>query len=46
VLLLLLRAIREDKGFIWPEKGSFKAGYKKEVWKVLWRSLYLRERLS
>jgi hypothetical protein len=31
MLLLLLRAIKEDKGFIWPEKGSFKAGYKREV---------------
>jgi hypothetical protein len=31
VLLLLLRAIRESKGFIWPEKRSFKAGYKREI---------------
>jgi hypothetical protein len=31
MLLLLLRAIKGGKGFIWPKKGSFKAGYKKEV---------------
>jgi hypothetical protein len=31
MLPLLLRATKEDKGFIWPEKGSFKAGRKKEV---------------
>jgi hypothetical protein len=31
MLLLLLRAIKEDKGFIWLKKGLFKAGYKKKV---------------
>jgi hypothetical protein len=31
MLLLSLRATKEDRGFIWPEKGLFKAGYKKEV---------------
>jgi hypothetical protein len=31
MLLLLLRVIKEGKGFIWPEKGLFKASYKKEV---------------
>jgi hypothetical protein len=31
VLLLLLKAIKEGKGFIWPEKRLFKAGYKKKV---------------
>jgi hypothetical protein len=31
VLLLLLRAIKEGGGFIWPGKGLFKAGCKKEV---------------
>jgi hypothetical protein len=31
VLLLLLRTTKEGGGFIWPEKGLFKAGYKKEV---------------
>jgi hypothetical protein len=31
MLLLLLRAANKNKGFIWPEKGLFKAGYKKEI---------------
>jgi hypothetical protein len=31
ILLLLLRAIKEGEGFIWPRKGLFKAGYKKEI---------------
>jgi hypothetical protein len=31
ILLLSLKATKEDKGFIWPEKGLFKASYKKEV---------------
>jgi hypothetical protein len=31
VLLLLLRAIKEDKEFIWPKKGLFKAGRKREI---------------
>jgi hypothetical protein len=31
MLLLLLRAIKEGKGFIWPGKRLFKAGRKKEV---------------
>jgi hypothetical protein len=31
MLLLLLRATKEGKEFIWPEKGSFEAGYKREV---------------
>jgi hypothetical protein len=31
ILLLLLRAIKESEGFIWPERGLFKAGYKKEI---------------
>jgi hypothetical protein len=31
MLLLLLRAIKEDRGFIWPERRLFKAGYKKEI---------------
>jgi hypothetical protein len=31
MLLLLLRAIKKNKGFIWLKKGLFKAGYKKEV---------------
>jgi hypothetical protein len=30
MLLLLLRAIREGKGFIWPEKRLFKADYKRK----------------
>jgi hypothetical protein len=31
MLLLLLRAIRESEGFIWPERGLFKTGYKREI---------------
>jgi hypothetical protein len=31
MLLLLLRAIRESKGFIWPKKESFETGRKREV---------------
>jgi hypothetical protein len=31
MLLLSLRATKEGRGFIWPEKGLFKADYKKEV---------------
>jgi hypothetical protein len=31
ILLLLLRTIKENRGFIWPEKGLFKAGYKRKV---------------
>jgi hypothetical protein len=31
MLLLLLRAIKGNKGFIWPRKGLFKAGRKKKV---------------
>jgi hypothetical protein len=31
MLLLLLRVIKENKGFIWPKKRLFKAGYKKKV---------------
>jgi hypothetical protein len=31
MLLLLLRVIKRDKGFIWPGKGLFKAGCKREV---------------
>jgi hypothetical protein len=31
ILLLLLRAAKEDKGFIWPKKRLFKANYKKKV---------------
>jgi hypothetical protein len=31
MLLLLLKATKEDKGFIWPEKGLFKTSYKKEI---------------
>jgi hypothetical protein len=31
VLLLLLKATKEDRGFIWLKKGLFKAGYKREV---------------
>jgi hypothetical protein len=31
VLLLLLRATKEDKGFIWLKKRLFKAGYKEKV---------------
>jgi hypothetical protein len=31
MLLLLLRAIKENKGLIWPGKGLFKAGYKKKI---------------
>jgi hypothetical protein len=31
VLLLLLKATKEDKGFIWPGKRLFKTSYKKEV---------------
>jgi hypothetical protein len=31
MLLLLLRATKEDKVFIWPRRGLFKASYKKEV---------------
>jgi hypothetical protein len=31
MLLLLLRAIEEGEGFIWPERRLFKAGYRKEV---------------
>jgi hypothetical protein len=31
MLSLLLRAIKEDKGFIWPKKRLFKAGYKREI---------------
>jgi hypothetical protein len=31
MLLLLLRATKEGKEFIWPERGLFKAGRKKEV---------------
>jgi hypothetical protein len=31
MLLLLLRATKESKGFIWPKRGLFKAGRKKEV---------------
>jgi hypothetical protein len=29
--MLLLRVTKKDKGFIWPEKGLFKASYKKKV---------------
>jgi hypothetical protein len=31
MLLLLLRVTREDKGFIWPKRGLFKADHKREV---------------
>jgi hypothetical protein len=31
MLLLLLRAIKENKGFIWLRKRLFKAGYKREI---------------
>jgi hypothetical protein len=31
MLLLLLKAIRKDKGFIWLKRGLFKADYKREV---------------
>jgi hypothetical protein len=31
-LLLLLRATSESEGFVWPGKGLFKTGYKKEVY--------------
>jgi hypothetical protein len=31
MLLLLLRVIKKGKKFIWPEKGLFKAGRKREV---------------
>jgi hypothetical protein len=31
MLLLSSKANKEGKGFIWPEKGSFKAGRKKKV---------------
>jgi hypothetical protein len=31
MLLLLLRATKEDGGFIWLKRGLFKAGYKREV---------------
>jgi hypothetical protein len=31
MLLLLLRAIKKDKGFIWLKKGSFKTDRKREV---------------
>jgi hypothetical protein len=31
ILILLLRAIKEDKEFIWLKRGLFKAGYKKKV---------------
>jgi hypothetical protein len=31
MLLLSSKAIKKDRGFIWPRKGLFKAGRKKEV---------------
>jgi hypothetical protein len=31
MLLLLLKAIKENKRFIWPKRELFKADYKKEI---------------
>jgi hypothetical protein len=31
MLLLLLKAIKKDKGFIWLKRGLFKTDYKKEI---------------
>jgi hypothetical protein len=31
MLLLLSKATKEDKGFIWLKRVLFKAGYKREV---------------
>jgi hypothetical protein len=37
MLPLSLRATKGGKGFIWARRGSFKAGRRREVWKVLGR---------
>jgi hypothetical protein len=39
MLLLLLRATKEDRGFIWPERGLFKAG-RKERYKKYYKEVY------
>jgi hypothetical protein len=35
ILLLSPKATSENRGFIWPEKRLFKAGYKKSIKSVI-----------
>jgi hypothetical protein len=40
VLLLLLRAIKENRGFIWLKRRSFKASYKKNIKSVIKKFIF------
>jgi hypothetical protein len=46
VLLLSSRATREDRGFIWPGKGLFKAGRKKKGIKSVVKKSILRRKVD
>jgi hypothetical protein len=42
----LLKAIKEDKGFIWPKKGLFKAGRKKKGIKSVIKEFILKGKVK
>jgi hypothetical protein len=46
ILLLLLRATKEDKGFIWPKKRLFKASYKKKGIESVIKEFILKEKVK
>jgi hypothetical protein len=46
VLLLLLRATKEGKGFIWPGRRLFKASYKKKGIKSVVKKSILKRKVK
>jgi hypothetical protein len=44
--LLSSKATKEDKGFIWPEKRLFKAGYKKKGIKSIIKESILKGKVK
>jgi hypothetical protein len=46
MLLLLLKATKKGKGFIWPKKGLFKADYKKKSIKSVIKKVIFKRKVK